>query len=144
MTAATYFDTSAVVAYYVPEPLSDQVQTYYQTETERTISDLVEVELLSALSLRVRIGDLERTDAERIARLFWRHLEGGVYTRRHLQATHYRLARDFIARFDLPLKAPDALHLALCAAEGLRILTADEQLARSAQALGIEAHLVGP
>lgn len=139
-----YFDTSAVVAYYVPELLSDRVQTLYQTERERAISDLVEVEVLSALSLRVRIGGLERTDAERIARLFVRHIEGGLYTRQHLDASHFRLARDFIARFDLPLKAPDALHLAFCAAEGLRILTADEQLARNAQALAIDAYLVEP
>lgn len=143
MTDRAYFDTSAVVAYYVPESLSTEVQRLYRAVTERAISDLVEVEVLSALSLRVRIGDLQRTDAERIARMLERHLEGGLYTRRHLHTAHYRLARDFIARFDLPLKAPDALHLALCAAEGLSIITADEQLARNAQALGLEARLIG-
>ncbi|HEX2281539.1 MAG TPA: hypothetical protein VHG52_07235 [Thermomicrobiales bacterium] len=38
----------------------------------------------------------------------------------------------------LSVNAPDSLHLAVCAAEGLRLLTLDEQLARNATALGIE------
>ena len=36
-----------------------------------------------------------------------------------------------------------ALHLALCAAEGLILLTADRQLARNAEALGVRTELVG-
>jgi predicted nucleic acid-binding protein len=65
-----------------------------------------------------------------------------LYGRRHLEAGHYRLARDYIARFDLPLKAPDALHLALCSAEDLTLLTADRQLARNAEALDVRTELV--
>lgn len=137
-----YLDTSVVVAYYVPEPLSAQVQAIYGTLSTPAISELVELEFFAALSLKLRVGDLERAHVEQVARLFLRHVEGGWYTAVHLQASHYRRARDFIARFDLPLKAPDALHLAVAAAEGQQLITADQQLARNAEALGLEAELV--
>lgn len=141
---AAYLDTSIVVAYYLPEPLSDQIQASYRTQPSRTISDLVELEFVSALSLRLRVGSLDRTRVDRVLSLFMNHLESGLYGRVHLHAGHYRLARGYIARFDLPLKAPDALHLAICASGGMVLITADGQLARNAQALDIEHELIGP
>jgi uncharacterized protein len=142
--AAAYFDTSAVVAFYVPEPLSDHVQVAYRSHASRVISDLVEVEFYSALSLRLRIGSLERTEVDRIAQLFRNHVQRRLYDRFQLHAGHYRLARDFIARFDLPLKVPGALHLAICTSEGLTLITGDEQLARNAQTLNIGHELIEP
>jgi predicted nucleic acid-binding protein len=139
-----YFDTSVVVAYYLPEPLSGRVQEIYENILGPEISELVEVEVVAALSLRLRVGDIRREQAERVAGLFTDHLEEGLYVRRHLHAGHYRLARDFIARFDLPLKSPDALHLAICAAEDLSLFTADRQLARNAEALSVDFELVEP
>lgn len=137
-----YLDTSVVVAYYVPEPLSGPVQQTYEGGEALALSELVELEVFSALSLRLRIGDLEREDVERIGSLFLNHLEGEYYTRLHLRAEHYRLARSYIARFDLPLKAPDALHLAVCAAEGFQLVTADRQLSRNAGELGVDVRVI--
>ena len=88
-----YFDTSVVVAYYLPERLSTRVQEIYGAEIGPAVSDLVELELFAALSLRLRTGDLERTQVERVSGLFLRHLEGGLYTRVPLHAGHYRTAR---------------------------------------------------
>lgn len=139
-----YLDTSVVVAYYVPEPLSTRVQAIYDALTAPAISELVELEFFAAVSLRLRVGDLERAQVEQIVRLFLRHLQGGWYTRVQLHAGHYRRAQGFIARFELPLKAPDALHLAVSAAEGQQIITADRQLARNAEALELEVELVRP
>ena len=59
-----------------------------------------------------------------------------------LEATHYRWARDGIERFDLPLKSPDALHLAAAYVGELRLVTADRQLARNAGALGVRSELI--
>lgn len=139
-----YLDTSVVVAYYVPEALSTRAQAIYTAHTAPAISELVELEFFAALSLRLRTGDLERTQAERVASLFLSHLDGGWYTRIHLHAGHYLAARGFIARFDLPLKSPDALHLAVSASERLALVTADRQLARNAESLGLEVELVRP
>jgi predicted nucleic acid-binding protein len=138
----SYLDTSIVVAYYIPEPLSTRAQAIYTARTAPTISELVELEFFAALSLRLRVGDLERAQVEQIASLFLSHLEGGLYTRIHLHAGHYLAARNLIARFDLPLKSPDALHLAVSGAENLELITADHQLARNAERLGRTVQLV--
>jgi uncharacterized protein len=138
-----YFDTSVIVAYYLPELLSSRVQAIYDAHASPATSELVEVEFFSTLSLRVRVGDLAREQADRVGQLFVSHLDSGLYARIHLTADHYRQARDFLARFDLPLKSPDAVHLAVSSAAGLTLVTADAQLGRNAEALGIAFDLVG-
>jgi predicted nucleic acid-binding protein len=140
----SYLDTSVAVAvaYYLPEPLSARVQAIYDAEAAPTISELVELEFFSTLSLRLRMGDLERPAAERVANLFLNHLEGGWYERVLIRSVHYLSARRFIAGFTLPLKPPDTLHLAGSSAERLRLVTADERMAANAARLGIESDLV--
>lgn len=137
-----YLDTSVVVAYYVPEALSAQVQAKFGSFTAPAISHLVQLELFAAVSARVRAGNLKRMHAEQVVQQFQHHIEGGWYTSLPLSPAHYRWARDFLSHFDLPLKAPDSLHLAVAAAEGLSLLTADQQLARNAQALGVPVELI--
>ena len=119
------------------------VQGMYEEADAPEISALVELEFFAAVSLRARIGDLTREEAEEVSALFGAHLRDGLYGRKGLETGHYRLARDYVARFDLPLNSPDALHLALCASEGLTLLTADRQLARNAEALDVRAELIG-
>ena len=126
----------------MPERLSARAQEIHNVQTSPAISELVELEFFSALSLRLRLGELERTHAERVASLFLSHVDGGLYTRIHLHAGHYLAARGYIARFDLPLRSPDALHLAVAAGENLELVTADQQLARNARGLGLNVSLV--
>jgi predicted nucleic acid-binding protein len=59
-----------------------------------------------------------------------------------VQRRHYEAARGWLARFTLPLRALDALHLALADREGLRLATADQDLSRSAKNLGLAVTLV--
>ena len=46
--SAPYLDTSVVVAYYLPEPLSARAQAIYDVAADPAISDHVELELYSA------------------------------------------------------------------------------------------------
>ncbi len=144
MSELVYLDSSIVVAYYIPESRSERVQALFDANVLPTISELVELEVVAALSLRLRIGDLDRDSAFRVMRLFGEHVESGFYSFTHLQAGHYQWARDVVARFELPLKSPDALHLAAAWREGLRLITADRQLARNADALGVDFELIAP
>jgi len=107
------------------------------------VSDLVEVEFVSALARRVRIGDLPRQDAQRISALFISHIEGRVYARLSVEQEAYRTARTWLAAFEVPLRTLDALHLATAAAHGMPIATADRALARAADALGIRVRRIG-
>lgn len=137
-----YLDTSILVAYYVPEALSQFVQQRLRSAAEITISELAQTEFVAALSLRQRIGDLSLADVQQVTTLFTQHLDENLYRSLHLNRAAYRQARDYIARFDLPLKAPDALHLAAAALEQLPLVTADRQLARNAETLGIDVELL--
>lgn len=141
---SVYLDSSVVVAYYLPEALSPRVQSLYGALDAPVISELVDLEVIAALSLRIRIGDVELAQAQYILHLFDEHLDAGLYTRMHLSQAHYRWARDAIARFDLPLKSPDALHLAAARIGGHRLVTADRQLARNAETLGVLVDLIEP
>jgi predicted nucleic acid-binding protein len=137
-----YLDTSGLVAYYVPEALSQRVQQRLILAASVTVSELAQTELVAALSLRQRIGDLSLAEVQQVTALFTQHLDDGLYRSLHLTSAVYRQARQYIARFDLPLKAPDALHLAAAALEGIPLVTADRQLARNAEKLGIIVDLL--
>jgi len=138
-----YLDTSILTAYYCPERLSPHAQRLVRSEVRPSISDLAEVELLSALSRKARVRELEPAEAHRVAAQFLAHLEANLYTRLAVERRHYALARDWLARFTTTLRTLDALHLAVAAAEDLRFATVDRALARSAADLGIHAVPIG-
>jgi hypothetical protein len=135
-----YLDTSIVVAYYCPEPLSPRAERVVRAHARPAVSDLTEVELRSALSRKARLGELATTSATQIASRFSGHLAEGLYTRVPIERRHYDMAREWLGRFTPALRTLDALHLAVAASEGFRVVTADATFARSAKALGIRVH----
>lgn len=94
------------------------------------------------LARKVRVKELRRTDGNRIAAQFLSHVEGGLYARASVERKHYELARRWLAGFTTTLRTLDAMHLAVAAADALRMVTADEELARSARTLGVPVTLV--
>jgi len=137
-----YVDTSALVAYYCPEPISAKTQKAMQSSRRLVITPLVEVELHSALAIKVRAKQLPRVDAEKVMSLFRRHLDEGVYTVVPIGTEQYIMARTWIATFAVALRTLDALHLAAASTHGLALLTADRELARAARRFGVECKLV--
>jgi uncharacterized protein len=138
-----YIDTSLVVPYYCPEALSRVAERTLRGDRGPAVSDLVEVEFFSALGRKVRAREMAATDAVRAGERFLDQLQAGFYARIAVQRRHYEAARGWLARFTtLPLRALDALHLALADREGLRLATADQDLARSAKSVGIAVTLV--
>lgn len=140
---SAYIDTSALAAYYMPEAITDEVQALLKANPIPTISELVHLELYSALAIRVRTDALPSEDAERIKILFEEHVRDGLYFKDALTPLHFEQARAWIGRFDLPLKGPDGLHLVLAVLGDKRLVTADQQLARNAERIGAAVHLVG-
>ena len=132
-----YVDTSLLAAYYTPEPVSGVVQRFLKAQDGLAISDLVEVELTSAIARKVRRRELRPADGQRVQALFLAHLDAGLYTRWPLLRPHYTKARDWLSLTRLPLLTLDALHLAVAAAHEVPIVTSDRNLARAAHALGL-------
>jgi hypothetical protein len=137
-----YLDTSVVAPFYWTEALSDQVEALLRQEVELGISKLVEVELCSVLSRRVRMREIERDEAQAIANRFQTDLNSGFYSQLILEPIHYEMARNWIRRFDTPLRTLDALHLAIASAHNIPLVTADEGLAVSADVLGVEVQVL--
>ncbi len=105
------------------------------------ISEFAAAEVASALSRLVRTGRLENQDAQ--ARLAdfdaWRAAASEDVA---LQASDVRLAHIFVRRFDLMLRAPDALHAATCRRCDYRLVTMDKRLAAAAEALGLRVYVL--
>ncbi|MBI1883222.1 MAG: type II toxin-antitoxin system VapC family toxin [Chlamydiae bacterium] len=137
-----YIDTSVLVAYYCPEALSDQVE-HYLMRGQFVISPLTEVELFSAVSRKIREGQMHSTDGRRVLARYLSHAEGNFYLKVSIDSHHYRLARDWLGEFSTPLRSFDALHLAVAVSEDLTPLTSDRAFSKSANALGIKTVFLG-
>jgi uncharacterized protein len=104
------------------------------------ISDFAAAEVASALSRLTWMGLLDRTDAA--ARLgdfeVWRAAASSPVD---VHAPDVRLAYAYVRRFDLMLRAPDALHIAIARRLDLTLVTLDRRLANAAEALGIAVEM---
>ena len=137
-----YLDTSVLVAYYLPEPLSERAERVLLRADPLSISPLVELEFASVLARKVRARELAPTAARSALEQFRAHQEEGLYRRLEIGAAHYEQARRWVAAFRPPLRTLDALHLSIAAGAGATLLTADKQLARAARALDLPCRLL--
>lgn len=137
-----YLDTSILAPLYWVEALSNTVEQLVNSETELALSQLVEVELVSALSRRVRMGEISNEDAKIILDRFQTDLDSGFYNCIAVENAHYILAREWISRFQTPLRTLDALHLAIASLNNITLVTADQGLAASAGVLGVAVRLL--
>lgn len=139
---SVYLDASVILPTLVEEPASLIVDDFLtQCDEPLVISEFAAAEVASALSRLVRTGLLQPVDAaERLADFdAWR---AASTDNLDLKASDIRLAHVFVRRFDLMLRAPDALHAAVCQREDLRLATRDRRLARAADELGVRVTLV--
>ena len=137
-----YADTSILAAYYCPELLSEAAQQALGSDPDRAVSDLSELELLSAVARKVRQREMRRDDGERIRVLFLSHLQARYYAQLRVVRSHYQLAQDWVFRSEVPLRSLDALHLAVAALENRTLLTADVAQARAARLFGVRVQLL--
>jgi len=137
-----YIDTSILAAYYCPEALSEQAQSFLGKQIRPAVSDLTEVELFSAVARKVRMEDLSRSDGNRILSKFQSHLDGGLFTVIHLELQHWRIARGWIGLFNTSLKTLDALHLAIASAGNFTLVASDHHLLQAADVLSVKTHRI--
>ena len=137
-----YVDTSVLAAFYLPEPLSSRAERLLRAEVAPAISDLTDVELLSAVARKVRGKEISAADGARVAATFLSHVSAGLYARIAVERAHFRLARDWLAGFTVRLRSLDALHLALASQAGAKLLTADRELAKAARTLDVATQLL--
>ncbi|MBD1815470.1 type II toxin-antitoxin system VapC family toxin [Microcoleus vaginatus DQ-U2] len=76
-----YIDTSVLVPFYLPEALSDAVDELLRIEDTPALSQLVEVELFSAVARKLRMREISPEEARQIANNFQTDLDENFYTR---------------------------------------------------------------
>jgi predicted nucleic acid-binding protein len=134
---SAYLDGSVLLPLLVEEPTSAAVRGYLDGAAEPLlISDFAAAEVASVLSRLVRTGALDLQDAE--ARLADFDLgRAAAADPIDLSAADARLTNVYVRRFDLMLRAPDALHLAISNRVGAAMVTLDKRLAAAARELGV-------
>ena len=137
-----YFDTSVIIAYYCPEILSEKAENILRRSKRAAISELVEVEMCSALSRKVREKDITEDNARQVLQQYKEHKRNGGYGLLTLNACHFSIAAGWLAQFTVPLRTRDALHLSLAFSHRIEIITADTQMHAAAQKLSIKCRLL--
>lgn len=134
-----YLDASAWAKLYLPEPESAVLETMLLGRRDLCVSDLGETEIVSALARRRREGAIADADLARLRAQLAADRGSGAFRRIDLTPDVHREAeRILLLTDDIPLRAADALHLALASAAGAAaIATYDARLAAAARKVGV-------
>ncbi len=134
-----YLDTSVLVAALTRETDSIRIQTWLaeQAPGDLVISDWVATEFSSALSIKLRTGQID-TDHRADALAMFTQLSGESFTILPVSGVQFRTAARFADQVKLGLHAGDALHLAICADFGATLCTLDKPLGKAGPALGVK------
>jgi len=99
-----YIDTSALVAYYCPEPMSDKVERTVLSIDTPYISYLTDVEIASAIARKVRCQEISPADGHRIINLYRVHVDKRLYRWLPLDLKNFQVARSWISQFNIALR----------------------------------------
>jgi predicted nucleic acid-binding protein len=127
---------------YVREPGSDEFNRAVEGRDDLLVSDLAVTEVVSALSRRLREGALTREVARLLPHAIVRDLDGGAYHRVELTRDVHRRAEHFLLHLTvIPLRAADALHLALAtSAQAASMASFDVRLRAAARGGGLATY----
>lgn len=134
-----YLDASALAKIYFAEPGSEHLERAIKGRRDLLLSELAVTEVVSALARRCREGKLTANITDLVHRRMLQDSTGDLFERVGLDSeTHRQAERFLLAPRSPPLRAADALHLAL--ATGSRassIVTFDGRLAEAARGIGL-------
>ena len=144
MANAIYWDTSALIKLYAPEPdSSDYLRLLIQQPEDLAISFLHRVELYFALCGKESRGEIVTGSARRLFQLFDRHVSAGRYNlipwgEDVALESRQLLDASLSATPPVMLRSLDGLHLgALRAAKIQSIITADMRMRDAARSAAI-------
>jgi predicted nucleic acid-binding protein len=141
--SAVYLDTSVLVAYYVPEVHSTQAETAILGAGDRVVSSLCLSEAAAALRTKVHNGVLTRDQGISARDQFITHYQGGFYRLEQMSERHFEHAAAIVWQVPVPIRALDALHLAVVQLAGMRLATADGRLRDAARATQVAVDWLG-
>ena len=140
---ACYLDTSVLVAALGNERRTASSQDWLaaQVAQDLFISEWVITEFSSALALKLRTGQIKEEHRAECLAGFARLVERSL-TVLPVSSSDFRAAARLSDQQQISVRAGDALHLAVCAAHGLRMITLDKALAQASTTLAVPAKLL--
>jgi len=137
-----YLDTSLLIAALTNEMETERMQHWLgrQPEDNLAISDWVATEFSSALSIKLRTGQIRVADRAAALATFTR-LTIDSFIAIPVSRLDFRTAARLADQHAIGLRAGDALHLAICANHGTTLCTLDRRLGDAGSALGIKTIL---
>jgi len=138
----TVCDASVLVALLVPEAQSPSVLKMLQSAAPAFISDFAVGEVYSAIGIKLRTKQISAAQAEAILSDFdlWVGRSAERVVMQHQDMTQ---AARLVRRFDLGLRMPDALHLALAQRMDAAIATLDRRQSEAARSLDVPVRVFG-
>jgi hypothetical protein len=138
-----YVDTSVLVAALTNERETAPMQSWLarQPDGDLVVSEWVATEFSAALSIKLRIGQMEvghRADALAM----FTQLRVESFGTLPVTAVEFRTAATYADQHALGLRAGDALHLAICAGHGATLCTLDRRLGEAGPKLGVKTALL--
>ena len=132
-----YLDASFLVALLTPEPFSDRAADFVRLNPAiLTVSDFAAAEFAAAVGRRVRTKQSPLAEAMKDLSDFDRWL-AQFAVRIEVSPDDVALATSFLRRLDLPLRTPDAIHIAAVQRIGATLVSFDLRMVANARALGV-------
>lgn len=137
MGLSPYLDTSVIVPLFAADALAGRASAWIRTQHHPCIiSDFTCLEFTSVMARKHRARDLTEAEVRRAIERF-NHWRGAVAQAATVTSTDIERSRGWIARLDITLRAPDAIHLALAHRMGIPVVTFDRGMAAAAPTLSI-------
>jgi predicted nucleic acid-binding protein len=127
---------------YLPEAGSDEFNRAVQGRVDLLVSDLAVTEIVAALARRLCQGALTGDVARRVQHAIVCRLDEGAFRRVELTRDVHRRAEHFLLSLTAtPLRAADALHLALATSgRAASMASYDARLSVAARAIGLATY----
>ncbi len=136
-----YLDATVLLTIIIDEAAAPAADRFIDTWSgDLMVNYSAAAEVTSALSRIAHTRQITRDDAQDRLGDFdmWR---AEATAQIDMNDSDMRLANAYVRRFELMLRAPDALHAAICRRNELTLVTLDRRLASAASQLGIAVHV---
>lgn len=133
----TYLDASLIASLLFNEPASDRVVALVLSlGVEVVVGDLASAEVSSAVSRRFRMGRVSLKTANSLLSAL-DEFRSKLPAAAALDAEDVQNAEQLVRSFELKLRAPDAIHAAVCLRHNYQLATLDTNLAYAARLLDV-------